>query len=522
MHLGMSKSKNSTSLYVLKSTYNNGFHSTKIVEKLGTVEELSKKLNGEDPIEWAKKHIEELNRLEKEEKREVMAKYSPVRQIAKNQQRTFNGGYLFLQKCYNELGLPQLCNDLQKKHRLSYNLNAIFAYMIYVRLLHMNDELDGYDSRHIFIEQPDFTPRQASKAMGVLADEADYIRDYLYDSTRRLFGRGTERLYFTTSICLYEEAEMDGFTPRVIPLEEYYDANLIPIGYTINPAHEANPAPTENEKTIRSAFAGAPVISIGDAGLTSSASPIFRDWGNANNYITVIPFTKFNKEELRLANDPSGWMCTSAEGTFNLQKIKRVNEREDPSRCYFKDIMMGQQRIIIVFSLYESELLARERSLALNRASLFGTSSHSSEAPDFTKGICAIVTDIFEADARRLITLNSLRTDNLDRMRILVSETSNMDEDLSEEDRIRYHFITCFAAEAVYTALLRKTDGYTKSRALQRQLQDMNFMKIQSEGYIPLYTRNDMTDLLHDACNFRTDFEIISNRQMNRLIRSKV
>ena len=51
MHLGMSKSKNSTSLYVLKSTYENGFHSTKIVEKLGTVEELEQKLNGQDPVE---------------------------------------------------------------------------------------------------------------------------------------------------------------------------------------------------------------------------------------------------------------------------------------------------------------------------------------------------------------------------------------------------------------------------------------------------------------------------------------
>ena len=48
MHLGMSKSKNSTSLYVLKSTYKNGFHSTCIVEKLGTVAELTEKLNGED------------------------------------------------------------------------------------------------------------------------------------------------------------------------------------------------------------------------------------------------------------------------------------------------------------------------------------------------------------------------------------------------------------------------------------------------------------------------------------------
>ena len=49
MRLSISKSKNSTSLYVIKSIYENGRHSTKIVEKLGTVKELEEKLNGQDP-----------------------------------------------------------------------------------------------------------------------------------------------------------------------------------------------------------------------------------------------------------------------------------------------------------------------------------------------------------------------------------------------------------------------------------------------------------------------------------------
>ena len=61
MRLSISKSKNSTSLYVIKSTYCNGIHSSKIVEKLGTIKELSRKLNGQDPIEWAKKYVATLN-----------------------------------------------------------------------------------------------------------------------------------------------------------------------------------------------------------------------------------------------------------------------------------------------------------------------------------------------------------------------------------------------------------------------------------------------------------------------------
>ena len=43
MRLKISKSKNSASLYVIKSTYINKVHSTKIVEKLGTYDELKKR-----------------------------------------------------------------------------------------------------------------------------------------------------------------------------------------------------------------------------------------------------------------------------------------------------------------------------------------------------------------------------------------------------------------------------------------------------------------------------------------------
>ena len=64
MRLSFSKSKNSTSLYVIKDVIEGNKRTTKIVEKLGTVRELEEKLNGQDPIEWAKEYIEELNKKE--------------------------------------------------------------------------------------------------------------------------------------------------------------------------------------------------------------------------------------------------------------------------------------------------------------------------------------------------------------------------------------------------------------------------------------------------------------------------
>ena len=79
MRLNIVKSKNSQSLYVIRSTYENGHRSTEIVEKLGTYAQLLEKLNGQDPIAWAKAYIAELNKKDKASKREISVSFSPAK-----------------------------------------------------------------------------------------------------------------------------------------------------------------------------------------------------------------------------------------------------------------------------------------------------------------------------------------------------------------------------------------------------------------------------------------------------------
>ena len=68
MRLNIGRSKNQKYYYVQKTVYIDGKEKSLIVEKLGSHTSLLKKLNGEDPLEWAKKYVEELNRKEQEEK----------------------------------------------------------------------------------------------------------------------------------------------------------------------------------------------------------------------------------------------------------------------------------------------------------------------------------------------------------------------------------------------------------------------------------------------------------------------
>ena len=47
----------------------------------------------------------------------------------------------------------------------------------------------------------------------------------------------------------------------------------------------------------------------------------------------------------------------------------------------------------------------------------------------------------------------------------------------------------------------------------------MNFYKIEAEGYIPTYTRTDLTDSLHTVFGFRTDTEIVPLKKMKKIFK---
>ena len=44
-------------------------------------------------------------------------------------------------------------------------------------------------------------------------------------------------------------------------------------------------------------------------------------------------------------------------------------------------------------------------------------------------------------------------------------------------------------------------------------------MYVGEEGYIPTYTRTDLTDELHEKYGFRTDYEITTEKKMKKILK---
>ena len=104
MRLKYTKSKNSAHYCIIQDININGKRTTKVYENLGNYESFCRRAGDKDPFEWAKEYIESLNQSHKESQLPVLIEKSPNTLIAKNEQRTFNCGYLFLQS----LGFSQV------------------------------------------------------------------------------------------------------------------------------------------------------------------------------------------------------------------------------------------------------------------------------------------------------------------------------------------------------------------------------------------------------------------------------
>ena len=66
----------------------------------------------------------------------------------------------------------------------------------------------------------------------------------------------------------------------------------------------------------------------------------------------------------------------------------------------------------------------------------------------------------------------------------------------------------------------KKCDNQYPGSQIMDALRNMNFTDLHGDGYIPQYTRTELTDTLHEKFDFRTDTEIISHKIMKKIIQS--
>lgn len=567
MRLKITKSKNAQSLYVIKSYRDNGKNTSKIVEKLGTYDELLQKLNGEDPIVWAKRYIEELNKREYEEKREVIVKYSPAKIIDKNVQSSFNGGYLFLQKIYNQLGLNKICKEISSKYKFTFDLDSILSRLIYSRVLFPASKLATCELAKRFIEQPNFDIQHVYRALEVIAKETYFIQSKLYNNSIKISKRNKGILYYDCTNFFFEIEQEEGLKQYGVSKEHrpnpivqmglFMDGDGIPLAFCINKGNDNEQITMKPlEEKILSDFHLSKFIVCTDAGLASSTNRKFND-KDGRAFITTQSIKKLKKHLKEWALNPDGWHLSGSEDSYDITEL---NTTRDKDKIFYKERWIKEdgleQKLVVTYSLKYKEYQESVRNCQIERAQRtidtrptkikkcnsndykrFIARSHCTPDGEVAdKEIYSLDRDLIAAeaaydgfyatctnledDASSIIKVNKRRWEIEESFRIMKSEFKARPVYLQRDDRITAHFTTCFISLIIYRLLEKKLgESYTSSEIISG-LRNMNFYQIKGEGYIPTYTRTDFTDDLHEAFGFRTDYQIVNNKQIKKIFKA--
>ena len=576
MKLNIVKSKNCTILYAARSYRSESGKSTsKVVKRLGTVEELRDKLNGEDPIEWAKAQVAEMTAIEREENKHVMIDCNPMALITKGEQRSYNGGYLFLQKIYYELGLDYICKKIAKKHKLvKYDLNGILSMLVYTRILYPGSKRSSLEDAKKFFEQPECTLEQVYRALSLLATEFNEIQADVYKRSLKLGKRNTQVVYYDLTNYFFEWEEEGGLVQfghckegRPLPIVQmglFMDHDGFPLAMCIEPGNTAETSTLKPmEQILKDKFGLSKLVVCTDGGLSSYENRK-NDSVGERSFITVQSLKKLKKHLQEWALDSKGWHIDGSGEEYDLSEVKAEDyadtlfykERWDPTPMSTGETL--EQRIIVTFSFKYQEYLAYVRERQVTRAAALLAKGHGAtskkkspnDAKRFIKaeyvtpdgelaqtasyslnqemidqearfdGFYALCTDLHDP-APAIIRLNGGRWIIENGFRIMKTDFDARPVYVRRDDRIKAHFLTCFLALLLYKYLEKKVNRGGKhftTEEIVDTLRSMDFLSVAGEGYIPTYTRTDLTNNLHGSAGFRTDTQIVTKQKMRSII----
>lgn len=568
MNLHITKSKNAESFYICKSyVKSNGSTTSTIVRKLGTLATLLPQHGPtrDDVIAWAKEEVrsETENYKVENKNRTVQISFHADRQLDYHQQKFFQGGYLFLQSIYYNLHLDQICKKIKTKYKFEYDLNAILSDLIYTRILEPDSKRSSFASAQKFHEPPTYKLHDVYCALDVLAAELDFIQAETYKNSCFITTRNDRILYYDCTNYYFEIEQESGsqkygkgkeHRPNpIIQMGLFMDGDGIPLAFSLFPGNQNEQMSLKPlEKNILQNFECDKFIYCTDAGLGSEANREFNHMGK-RSFIVTQSIKKLNSEDREWALSDTGFRRVSDDRKVDIRTLTD----KDKDSLFYKDepytTKKLDQRLIITYSpkyaAYQKQIRTRHIERAENMISSGKYKKEKRNPNDparfvgklaVTKdgevvaihyfldqdkiteeekydGLYAICTDLLNDPVGDILKVSEGRWQIEACFRIMKTDFCARPAYVSTEEHIRAHFLVCFLALAIYRLLEKKLKKAYTCEEILNTLKGMNFADIKNQGYMPLYSRETITDALHDVCDLRTDYEFIAKSKMKTI-----
>jgi len=573
MYVSITGVENNKDVYINQSyRKENGKTSSRIYRKLGKLNELLRQFDGDFDamMTWAKceaqKDTEEYNAKTSD----VSISLSRTAYIPKDEERCFQAGYLFLQKLCTQLKIDSICKKISKRHKYTYDLGAILTDLIYARILFPSSRLSSFSYCKTLLEPPKYELQNVYRALSVMAEESDFIQEELYKNSNFVHPRNKKVLYYDCTNYYFEIEQEDELRrygkskehrPNpIVTMGLFMDADGIPLAFDVFPGNQNEQTtlkPLET-KIIRD-FACSEFIFCSDAGLGSKSNRRFNSFGN-RSYVITQSLKKMRGEDRQTALNPKQFRRLGSDKFIDISTL----DESDPDiyeTIFYKEVPVVNgnmdETVIVTYSpkyrAYQKRIREQQISRAIKMigqpgrkrkgknqndpARFIKTTNVTDDGEIAEKKICeldldkirdeekydgfyAVITNL-EDDIRGILKINRQRWEIEENFRIMKTDFEARPVYVRREDRIRAHFLTCYISLLVYRLLEKKIGNNYTCNEILSTLRSMQVTLLSKEsGYIPSYKRTDLTDDLHKAFGFHTDYEFISKSAMRSIIKS--
>ena len=361
MRLSITHTKNNTYFYMIKSFRINGKNTSKIIECLGNLEDVVKKANGEDPIVWAKKYVEQKTKEENENKGTYFEKLVEGEELD-SEQKIYNIGHTFIRKIFEELELNTLCKIIKKKYKIEYEFSDILEDLICTRIMYPSSKLSSYEDSKKFLRQPKYQLYDVYRALDVISKEKENIEKWCYEKSLNIIKeRNTKVLYYDCTNYFFEiemeddddlENNKQGLRKygrnkenRPLPITEmglFIDGTGYPLAFNINPGNTNEQTTLRPlEKQIMKDFQLSKFLVCTDAGLGSFANRYFNTKGD-RIYIVTQSLKQLSSEYQADALSTLGWHLLGSNKSIDINKINKYDSKN--KNIYYKEMLIKRTK----------------------------------------------------------------------------------------------------------------------------------------------------------------------------------
>ena len=548
MFISKTKTKNTTTYYLVKSFKdpNTGKISTKTVERIGNTQEIQAKIGNKDINVWLKNYAKEKTDAAKDKNNpKVVYTFDKTKKIDRNN-RIKNAGYIYLKRACEDLGLKRVCIKISNQENLKFDLYNVVSHIVYNIIFDSTEIHRTSLFNQGLMEAPKFKESDVVHALRILAKYSLDIQKMLYKYLKKNLKIDNSKLFYSCSnysdinFQIYNSNDIE-YPQQIITLTKvFFDSLGFPCMFiTDNNVNRKYEQYETVKKFLNSNFKDASLYVLPESVYSSTDPQILSDF-KKTYMMSNQSITNFSDAMLSWITNPAGWRRNQSKEEYNIQEIARTIEdirtsqdmkKSLQSQIFYKYKQANISRpgsnksttqyVVVMFN-YSLKLwlkqLRNSRFKNLEKAdeTLVARYKEALEKSEAYDGFYAVCVDSEEFVVGEILNVLTTALDQVDYMLRFVKNEFVADNLLSQEEAINTHYLTTFISLTIFKYITCKLKNRFTNDEVVEALKKIKFKRFGSEGWIPAYTPDAITDALSEAFGIDFDYEFITSQDMRK------